>query len=210
MLKISKTEINRGILKTVLIIFGFLFVMVDIAWSHPHVFIAQNLKIVFDEKGMTGFNVCWEFDDMFSTMICDDHDKNKNKILEDAEVASIRETAFSYIAEFNYFIYVKIDGKPFQVKYVTDFSARLEKGKLIYEFFIPCHVSAVKNLKRINIASYDPTYYSAIYFIEQHPYEINNNGPFEITAQIKEDKSTSIYYDMVHPWALFLEFRIKQ
>ncbi|MFH2057978.1 MAG: DUF1007 family protein [Pseudomonadota bacterium] len=210
MIKNGAAYIKPVILKSVLIILGFLFVTVEIAWSHPHTFIAQNLKLVFDEKGMTGFNVFWEFDDMFSTMICDDYDRNKNGILEETEVESIKEKAFSYIAEFNYFIYVKIDGKPFQVKYVTDFSARLEKGKLIYEFFIPCHVSAVKNLKHINIASYDPTYYSAIYFTEQHPYEINNNGPFEVTVKIKEDKSTSIYYDMVHPWALFLEFRLKQ
>ncbi len=197
------------VIKSVLILSCLLFIQVKTAWPHPHVFIAQNLKVVFNEKGMSGFNVVWEFDDMFSTMICDDHDLNKNGVLEKTEVTSIKEKAFSYIAEFNYYIYVKIEGLPFQVKYVTDFSARLEKGKLIYEFFIPCHVTAVKNFKHISIASYDPNYYSAIYFTEHDPYAIENNGPFEVIAQIKEDKSTSFYYDMVHPWTLFLDFRLK-
>jgi len=209
MIKNGAAYIKPVILKSFLIIFCFLFVLVDTPWAHPHVFIAQNLKIIFNDKGMAGINVVWEFDEMFSTMICDDHDLNKNGALEKTEVASIKEKAFSYIAEFNYFIYVKIDGTPFQVKYVTDFSARLENRKLIYDFFIPCHVSAVKNFKHINIASYDPNYYSAIYFTENDPYAIDNNGPFEVTAQIKEDKSTSIYYDMINPWTLFLDFRLK-
>ncbi|MCD4675904.1 MAG: DUF1007 family protein, partial [Desulfobacula sp.] len=94
-------------------------------------------------------------------------------------------------------------------KYVTNFYAKLENGKLIYEFFIPCHVSAAKNFKHITIASYDPNYYSAIYFTQQHPFAIENSNQFKVTDQIKEDKSTSIYYDMVNPWALFLDFRLK-
>jgi ABC-type uncharacterized transport system substrate-binding protein len=196
-------------IKSVFVFFCLLVVMVELPFSHPHVFIAQNLKIVFDEKGMAGFNVYWEFDDMFSSMICEDHDLNKNGILEKNEVASIREKAFSYIAEFNYFIYVKIDGTDFKVKFVTDFSARLENGKLIYDFFIPCHVSAAKNFKHINIASYDPNYYSAIYFTEQHPFALEDNDKFEVNTQIRRDKATLIYYDMVNPWALFLDFRLK-
>ncbi|MCK5162599.1 MAG: DUF1007 family protein [Desulfobacula sp.] len=198
------------VIKSVIVIFCLLFIPVKLTLAHPHVFIAQNLKIVFDKKGMAGFNVYWKFDEMFSSMICDDHDLNKNGTLEKAEVASIREKAFSYIAEFNYFIYVKIDDTPFEVKYVTDFFARIDKGNLIYEFFIPCHVSAVKNFKHISIASYDPNYYSAVYFTGQHPFAIENDDKFEVKAQVKIDKSTLIYYDMVNPWALFLDFRLKQ
>ncbi|MCD4718535.1 MAG: DUF1007 family protein [Desulfobacula sp.] len=197
------------IIKSVFLISCLLFIPVKLTWAHPHVFIAQNLKIVFDEKGMAGFNVYWKFDEMFSSMICDDHDLNRNGILEKTEVASIKGKAFSYIAEFNYFIYVKIDNTPFEVKYVTDFFARIDKGNLIYEFFIPCHISAAKNFKHISIASYDPNYYSAVYFTERHPFAIENNDRFEVKAQIKIDKSTLIYYDMVNPWALFLDFKLK-
>jgi len=143
-------------------------------------------------------------------MICEDHDLNKNGILEKTEVTSIKEKAFSYIAEFNYFTYVEIGKTPFKVKYVTDFSAKIEDGKLIYEFHIPCHVSAVESVKHINIASYDPNYYSDISFTKQHPFTIEKSDRFEIKAQIKRDKSTSIYYDMINPWALFLDFRLKQ
>lgn len=187
-----------------------LLVIPGALWAHPHVFIAQRLKIVFDEKGMAGFNVNWQFDEMFTTMICYDHDVNKNKFLEKSEVASIKANAFAYIAEFNYFIYVKINNTPFKVKFVTDFAARLENDKLIYDFFIPCHVSAIKTFKQVCIASYDPNYYSGIYFADQNPFAMENGNKFEVNAEIKEDKSTSFYYDMVNPWTLFLDFRLKQ
>jgi len=198
------------IIKLIIIIFSLLFVPYNGTWAHPHVFIEQNLKIVFNEKGMAGFNVHWKFDEMFSNMICEDHDKNQNGILEKSEVLSIKEKAFSYIAEFNYFIYVKINQTHFKIKYVTDFSAKIENKKLIYDFFIPCHVSAVQSFKHIIINAYDPNYYSAIYFTKNNPITFKNTDKFEIKAQIKKDKSTLIYYDMVNPWGLFLAFRLKQ
>ena len=34
--------------------------------AHPHVFIVQRLNIVFDNKGLAGFWVEWNFDEMFS------------------------------------------------------------------------------------------------------------------------------------------------
>ena len=37
--------------------------------AHPHVFIVQRLNIVFDNKGLTGFWVEWNFDEIFSSMI---------------------------------------------------------------------------------------------------------------------------------------------
>ena len=167
------------VIKFIFILSCLLFIPVDLTFAHPHIFIEQNLKVMFDKKGVAGFTVHWEFDDMFSNMIREDYDLNKNGVLEKPEVASIKKKAFSYIAEFNYFIYVKINHMPFKIKYVTNFSARLESGKLMYIFFIPCHISASKNFKHISIASYDPNYYSAIYFSEQHPFVLENNARFD-------------------------------
>jgi ABC-type uncharacterized transport system substrate-binding protein len=67
-----------------------LFVIVLCAGSdviaHPHVFIVQRLKIVFDDQGLAGFGVEWQFDEMFSSMIAMDFDQNQNSTLEPAEV----------------------------------------------------------------------------------------------------------------------------
>jgi ABC-type uncharacterized transport system substrate-binding protein len=177
--------------------------------AHPHVFIVQRLSIVFDNQGLAGFRVEWNFDDMFSSMIATDYDKNQNSTLEPAEVAVVKEKVFSYIAEYDYFIFVKIDGQSFKVKWIKNFNAVLKNGKLSYHFFVPCHVKAHKLFKQIVIAAYDPSYYTAIFFAQKQPALVKNGDRFVIESSLKEDKSTSIYFGMVNPWALFLKFRLK-
>ncbi len=187
-----------------------LLVFSNTSFSHPHVFMTQQITSVFDDRGVAGFKIRWAFGDMFSSMITDDYDKNKNGFLEKEEAAVVKEEAFSYISEYNYFIFIKIDGKPFEVKFIKDFSAVLNNGELIYTFFVPCHVTAIPRFKQIIVTTYDPTYYSAILFKKKSPAVLENNELFEVTATVKEDMSTSIYFDMVNPWALFLDFRTKQ
>lgn len=177
--------------------------------AHPHVFIAQQTKIVFDEKGLAGFKIYWTFDEMFSVMIGEDFDKDKNGSLDKKEVKTIKEKAFGYIASYNYYIQIKIDEKPFNVKFIKDFNATLNNGKLSYEFFIPCHVSAVKNPKDIKLSPYDPEYYSAIYFPDETRLFLENSEPFEIETKVERDMSTLFYYDTVNPLAIFLNFRLK-
>ena len=177
--------------------------------AHPHVFIVQRLNIVFDEKGLAGIKVRWKMDDMFANMIAEDHDLNGNGQLEDEEIQTVKENAFTYISEFSYFTYIKIDGKPFQVKFVNNFKAIIKNRRLVYEFFIPCHVTATDQFKRINVGSYDPTYYTAIFYAKKTPVSLTSADGFELKTSIMEDPDTSIYFDMIHPWTLFIKFRKK-
>jgi ABC-type uncharacterized transport system substrate-binding protein len=143
-------------------------------------------------------------------MIVGDYDKNQNKYLEPDEIAVIKENAFSYLSNFSYFTFVRIEGKPFQVNFVKDFSAKIVDEKLAYYFFVPCHVAAINRFKQVVIATYDPSYYTAIFFARKQPAALANADIFEVEMAIREDKETSIYYDMVHPWGLFLDFRKNQ
>lgn len=190
----------------------FLLVTASVLWpaaihAHPHVFIVQRINAVFDDNGLAGFRMWWKFDDMFASMIAEDHDLNRNGQFEPNEVQIVKEKAFSYIAESSYFIFIKIDGQPFQVKWVKDFNAVLKDGRMVYEFFVPCHVTAVETVKTITVATYDPTYYSAIFFTQGRPVSLTSAEAYDVKAAIREDPDTKIYFDMVHPWALFLEFR---
>jgi len=196
------------IISTISII--LLVIFCSVVLSHPHVFIAQRIKIVFDDQGLAGFKIYWTFDDMFASMIAGDYDKNQNQVLEKSEVALIKKEAFSYVSNYNYFTFVKIDGKPFDVKFIRDFSAEFHDKQLVYKFFIPCHVTATSNFKRVTVASYDPSYYSAIFFTNNGSVSLDNSESFKVKTAIKEDKSTSIYYGQVNPWTLFLDFRTKQ
>lgn len=179
------------------------------AHAHPHVFIVQRLNVVFDEKGLAGIKVLWKFDDMFASMIAEDHDLNRNGKFEASEVQEVKEKAFSLISEHSYFTFIKIDNVPFQVKFVKDFNAILENQKLVYEFLIPCHVTATNQVKKVTVASYDPSYYTAIFFAQKAPVTLTAADDFDVKTSLKEDPDTKIYFDMIHPWTLFMEFRQK-
>lgn len=187
-----------------------LTIFCGVALSHPHVFIVQKIKIVFDDQGLAGFNIHWSFDDMFTSMIAGDYDKNQNEFLEKSEVALIKKEAFSYVSNYNYFTFIKIDGKPFDVKFIQNFSAELHDKKLVYKFFIPCHVTVTNNFKNVCVASYDPSYYSTLFFANNGSVSLDNPESFEVRMVVKKDKSISIYYGQVNPSALFLDFRTKQ
>ena len=179
------------------------------AHAHPHVFIAQRLNVVFDEKGLAGIRVRWKFDDMFASMIAEDHDLNRDGKFQAGEVQEVKEKAFAFISTHSYFTFIKIDNIPFQVKFVRDFNAILENRKLVYDFFIPCHVTATDQVKKVTVASYDPSYYTAIYFTRKAPVTLTAADGFEVKTSLKEDPDTKIYFDMIHPWTLFMEFRKK-
>ena len=111
-----------------LIGFGILNVTGQSLYAHPHVFIVQRLNVVFDDKGLAGIKVCWRFDEMFSSMIAGDYDGNQDGRLDSKEVKIIKEKAFNYTSNYDYFTFIKISGKPFKVKYIKDFAAILENN----------------------------------------------------------------------------------
>jgi ABC-type uncharacterized transport system substrate-binding protein len=192
------------------LLLGFLIVLFPISGTpHPHVFISQRTSFVFDDQGLAGFRVNWTFDEMFSVMISEDFDSDHNQALDAGEVAVIKEKAFGYIAPYNYYIHVRIDGKPFDVKFIKTFNAWLDNGIVCYEFFIPCHVSAVDTPKQIILSPYDPEYYSDIYFPDKTPLNMENAEAFSTKIDTARDQSTLIYYDTVNPMAIFLSFKRK-
>jgi ABC-type uncharacterized transport system substrate-binding protein len=178
------------------------------AISHPHVFIISRVDAIFDDKGMAGFHIQWIFDEFFSNMIMEEYDQNQNAVLGKEEVAKIKKEAFDYLAEQDYFVFVKIDNTPFKVQFVRDFSASFAEGKLCYRFLVPCHVTALKSSKTLRISIYDPTYYSAIFFAETQPVTIENGDGIHVTHHIAQNMEETYYFGLAHPWELTLNFRL--
>jgi ABC-type uncharacterized transport system substrate-binding protein len=177
--------------------------------AHPHTFIANRFMVLFDDQGLSGIRVNWVFDKFFSTMILEDYDGNHNGALEPVEVQTIKKEAFSYLANHGYFVHIKIDGQPFKVKFVTDFTATIREGALIYEFTVPCHVRATAQPKQIRVAPYDPTFYTMILFAETGAVQINGGAKFKVGHKIEKNPGEAYYNGMVQPYEMILEFQLK-
>jgi len=178
------------------------------AWTHPHVFIHTAVDAVFDGKGLSGLRVRWVFDEMFSSMIRMDYDRNGNRRFDPDEVAAVEKGAFSNLKKFDYFVHIHINGKPFPVRFVTDFSAGLKGDKMTYAFFVPCHVRSTSADKEIRISVYDPEFYSSIFLI-QDPLGLENREPFEVSYDVKENPEEAYYYGQIVPKEIRMRFKRK-
>ena len=58
----------------------------------------------------------WRFDDVFSSTVLMEFDKNADLKLDDAELEECRKTVFTSLAEYNYFQLVTVDGKDVAMK----------------------------------------------------------------------------------------------
>ena len=178
--------------------------------AHPHIFIDNTVTIVFDNNGLAGIQVKWIFDEMYSTAITHDFDENKDGTFSDTEIEKIKQEAFSNLEDYDYFTHIVINGKKFKVKYVKDFSAHLSENRVVYNFFIPCHVSAISSYKEIKISMYDITYYVSISLADENPVRFKNTSHVDFTYRVFEDTKNAYYYGQVFPHAILLKFREKK
>ena len=177
------------------------------AWAHPHVFAETYLTIWFDERGLAAIKVRWRFDEMFSTLIADEFDRNHDGSFSGDEVKVIEKEAFANLANYGYFTHIWIDKHKFSIKWVKDFKASLQKGRLIYAFTIPCHVAAGSSFKHITISPYDPTFYTDLGFARKDAFLLEGDNSFQVESSMGRSREISIYYGQVHPLELRLRFR---
>ena len=201
---------KRKIILATIVPVILLFAALSESSAHPHVFIANRFRIVFDDDGVAGIRVKWVFDKYFSQMIADEFDIDHDGALNSSEIAVIEKGAFSNLANYDYFTFVRINGNPFKVKFVRDFKSTLKDGVLSYEFLIPCHVKADKTVKELRVSPYDPSYYTLVLFAETDPVTLINYNDFSVDHKIWKNTQESYYDGQVNPYEMVMKFQLAQ
>ncbi len=175
--------------------------------SHPHVFIENSVSIIFDSSGMTGIKVKWVFDEMFSSTMIEGYDSNKNGVFSPGEYEKLRKGAFVNLKNYHYFTHITIGKKVFEVTYVKDFQAVIKGHKILYTFFIPCHVKAGPVPKKVNIAMYDETYYTDMLLDGYQCDHTAAPGIVSSNLTIIENHKKSFYFGQIAPVEIILTFK---
>jgi len=130
------------------------------AIAHPHVFITYKINFVFEEKKFSGFKINWLFDDVNSTLMFEDFDEDKDGKLSIDEMKELKTRTLDNMKEYDYFTYVKINGKSFNFPPLKDFKINILKNQMIsFDFFIPCNIVSKKSEQKINILLKDKSNY---------------------------------------------------
>jgi ABC-type uncharacterized transport system substrate-binding protein len=176
----------------------------DPAASHPHVWIDAVATFVFEDGALVGLRQHWRFDEFFSSFVIEEHDANGDRVLEAAEIESVRAQAFSNLEEYGYFVHARLDGEALPLEEVSDFTARIEDDLLVYEFTLPLPEPVDPGGGRFAAGIYDSEYYVEVLLDQHDPVRFEGIPSGACTFAIREDTKNPIYYGMVYPLAITL------
>lgn len=136
------------------------------ALVHPHVFAEARLDVAVNADGtVKALKHLWRFDDLFSSTVLMEFDRNSDLKLDDSELETVSQTIFTSLAEFDYFQLVAIDGKDVKMKPPARLMANFQDNQLVILFESEPQ-APLKLAGKVDFGVYDPTFYTAIDFID--------------------------------------------
>jgi len=164
------------------------------ASAHPHVFMDTRIEAAYGNEGLSGFWITWRFDKVFTAGILMDFDRDKNERFDPAEVAVIEDRAFSNLANYSYFVYIRSPNGAYRPSRVESFTAYMEGGRIHYRFFVPHVVPVGEAEVKVNLAVYDDTFFCDIGYVETAPLLLPASDTFSGDYAIREDRGIRIDY----------------
>ncbi len=133
---------------------------------HPHVFAEARLDVILNpDQTVKSLQHVWRFDDLFSSTVLMEFDKNSDLKLDDSELEEVSKTVFDSLSEYNYFQLVTKDGKDVAMKAPDKLIANLEEDQLVI-LFESTPAAPLPLGGKIDFGVYDPTFYIAIDFTD--------------------------------------------
>ena len=117
------------------------------------------------DNTVKGMRNLWRFDDLFSSTVLVEFDKNADLKLDADELQDVADTIYQSLAEFNYFQVVTEDGKDVAMAPPPNLMVNFEDQQLII-VFEAAPKEPLKLAGTLAFGVYDPTFYTAIDFTE--------------------------------------------
>jgi ABC-type uncharacterized transport system substrate-binding protein len=159
---------------------------------HPHVFAEARLDVVVNpDQTVKSLRHVWRFDDLFSSTVLMEFDKNSDLKLDDDELKDVGDTVYHSLADYGYFQLVTANGKDVEMKPPPRLMAYFEHDQLII-LFESEPKEPLKLSGKVEFGVYDPTFYTAIDFVEDENMAVNNMPPSCTRAVIRPDPDEAL------------------
>ncbi|MDR3428187.1 MULTISPECIES: DUF1007 family protein [Silvimonas] len=176
------------------------------AAAHPHVWVLYDVAIQFKEGKVVALKEHWVFDEDFTTAVLSDVAKGRKpgKPLSKAEVAKVKAGGFDNLQNYGYFQHLAIERSAINVKAPTDFTARLDGAKLVYEFTLPLDKPVDPRQGRVTLGFYDESYFVDYEPTNASSVTLTGDGIGSCKLNSFEDRAHPIFYGTVNPlvWKL--------
>ncbi|AYD02293.1 ABC transporter substrate-binding protein [Neorhizobium sp. NCHU2750] len=134
------------------------------AFAHPHIFVESRLEVIAGTDGnVQELRNVWRFDEVFSSSVLLDFDKNADLKLDEHELAELGETMRTSLAEFHYFTTLTLNGETIGVRKPDVIHTTFKDNQLLVFFAVkPDKPMPLKG--KLTFGIYDPTMYTAVDF----------------------------------------------
>ncbi|MCB5204302.1 DUF1007 family protein [Neorhizobium sp. T786] len=134
------------------------------ALAHPHIFAEARMEVIAADGGTVAeVRNVWRFDEMFSSSVLLDFDKNTNLKLDEDELAELGEVMHTSLADFDYFTTVSVDGQSAAMQKPDAIHVSYEDNQILVFFAVkPEKPMPLKG--KLAFGIYDPSMYTAIDF----------------------------------------------
>ncbi|MFS8146679.1 DUF1007 family protein [Rhizobium sp. BR 249] len=146
------------------------------AFAHPHIFVEARLEVVAGKDGsVEELRNVWRFDEVFSSSVVMDFDKNTDLKLEPNELAEVGKTVKQSLADYDYYMNLTINGKNITVQKPDIIHVDYKDGQLLM-FFAVKPVEKMPLKGRLTFGVYDPTLYTSIDFPTDNELSMVGDG----------------------------------
>lgn len=177
------------------------------ALAHPHIFVDARLEVLSDDQGnLVELRHVWRFDEMFSSSVLLDFDKNGDLKLDEHELAELGETMRTSLADFHYFTTITQDGKTIPIAKPDVIHVTYQDQQVLAFFAVkpqkPLHLKG-----KLTFGVYDPSLYTAIDFPDDKDLVAEGKGfaackhrvvrpdPDEVIAENKDSLTAAFFND---------------
>ena len=162
------------------------------AFSHPHVFAEARLDVTVTPQGkVKSLRHLWRFDDLFSSTVLLEFDANSDLKLDAEELKEVSRVVYESIGDYDYFQMVRLNDKPVAMKPPPGLMVDYQDDQLIILFESEPE-GELKLAGKLDFGVYDPTFYTAIDFIEDDSMAIDNLPTGCSRAVVRPDPDEAI------------------
>ncbi|WP_245318833.1 DUF1007 family protein [Consotaella salsifontis] len=148
------------------------------AWAHPHVFIDAHMEIVGASDGkLKSVRNVWRMDELFSSSVLMDFDKNKNGTLDPDELQAVGKTVRDSIAEWSYYTFVSTAGKEVTMHAPAEIGALYKDGQLLLFFEMEAGEAVDLKTQPLTISNFDETFYVAFDYPDKDGFQLVDMPP---------------------------------
>ena len=178
-------------------------------FAHPHVFIDNTMRAVFDGPELIRLEFRWSFDELFSGMILQDFHPDGSGRFSAGQIAGIKKNAFDNLKNYHYFVAFFLDGKPMRLPPIENFSASVDGDSLIYSFSLPFALRVDAGAHSLGAVIYDDTYYVAFKLMKVSDVTLVSAGAVDCAVSIEKTKVKAVWPGQYMPDEVVLAMKGK-